>query len=202
MVLRDWLGFEGLCIGFIDKPDLIKNMTIFYCEFISKMLEIILKKVKPDYVHIGEDIAYEGKSMISVDLVREFLLPVWKQWGEIIKGSGCKIYDVDSDGYIGEMLPIWIEAGFDITDPIEIAAGNDLLKYRKEFGLDIAFLGGVDKRAIASGGKYIEEEIKRIKPIIKFGKYIPSCDHGIPSDVSWKKMIEYTKLLAEVTGWI
>jgi uroporphyrinogen decarboxylase len=202
MQLRDWMGFEGLCMGFMDNPGLIRNMINFYCEYISRMFERILKKLKPDYVHCGEDMAYKGKSMISPEFVRELFFPVWKQWGEIIHDSGCKIFDMDSDGYIGELIPIWVEAGFDITDPVEIAAGNDLMEYKERFGLEIAYLGGVDKRAIAAGGDMLKEEIKKIKSIIKFGKYIPSCDHGIPNDVSWKKMIEYSKLLAETTGWL
>ncbi len=202
MLLREWMGFEGMCMAFKDKPDLVKDMVNFYCDFISKILERVLKKVCPDYVHCGEDMAYKHKSMISPELTKELFFPVWKQWGEIIHGSGCKIFDIDSDGYIEELIPIFIEAGVDIVDPVEVAAGNDLVKYKKIFNQKIAYLGGVDKRAIASGGNIIKEEIEKLKPIIDSGKYIPSCDHGIPNNVSWPDMVEYTELLARATGWL
>ena len=62
-------------------------------------------------------------------------------------------------------------------------------------------IGGVDKREMAKGGANIAREIKRLAPIIKDGGYIPGCDHGVPSDVSWPHFIEYSELLARECCW-
>ena len=35
----------------------------------------------------------------------------------------------------------------------------------------------------------IENELKRLRPVIKSGGYIPGCDHGVPHDVSWENYI-------------
>ena len=140
--------------------------------------------------------------MISPAMTRQYLLPVWRKWGEIIKAAKVPIYMIDSDGYIGELIPIWIEAGINVCCPIEVAAGNDIVAFRKQFGKNMAFTGGVDKRAMAKGGKVIEAEIERLMPVIKSGGYIPSCDHGVPPDVSWQDYVYYTKLLAKATGWL
>ena len=115
---------------------------------------------------------------------------------------GVPIYAVDSDGYVGELIPLWIESGFQMNDPLEVAAGNDLSAYRKQFGRRMAYAGGVDKRAMAKGGEAIRNEIRRIEPVIAAGGYLPSCDHGIPPDVSWPNMVEYGRLLAKATGWL
>jgi hypothetical protein len=66
----------------------------------------------------------------------------------------------------------------------------------------MAYLGGVDKRSIAAGGKAIEDEIRRLEPVIKTGGFIPGCDHGVPADASWKDFLYYIKLLAQATGWL
>jgi hypothetical protein len=63
-------------------------------------------------------------------------------------------------------------------------------------------MGGVDKRAITKGGNVIEDELKRIEPVIRSGGYIPGCDHGVPSDVSWPDFVHYVKILAKMTGWM
>ena len=139
--------------------------------------------------------------MISPAMTREFIMPTWKRWGEIIHGAGIPIYDIDSDGFIGELIPLWIESGFQSCNPIEVAAGNDINDFRRRFGHNMAYQGGVDKRAMAKGGRVIEEEIRRITPVIRDGGYIPSCDHGIPPDVSWPNYVHYIKLLAAVNGW-
>lgn len=28
------------------------------------------------------------------------------------------------------------------------------------------------------------------------------CDHGVPPDISWPNFVEYSRLLAELTGWL
>jgi hypothetical protein len=44
--------------------------------------------------------------------------------------------------------------------------------------------------------------MRRLDPVIRAGGYLPSCDHGIPADVSWPNMIDYARLLAQATGWL
>ena len=115
MQMREWLGFGGLCTTFIDQSDMINDMIQFYEEFIARLLEIILSKVKLYYVHISEDMAYKEKSIISPQMAREFLMPTWIEWGKIVHEAGCPIYDMDCDGYVGELIPLWIETGFHIS---------------------------------------------------------------------------------------
>ena len=200
--LREWLGFETLCMMFHDEPGFVREMIDFWTEYISKLLEHTFSYFIPDEVHISEDMAYKGHSMISPEMVKEFLLPTWSQWGEIVKSAGVLLYGMDSDGFIGQLIPFWIESGFTHCDPIEVAAGNEINEFRTTFGRKIAFYGGIDKRAMAKGGEILEAEIERNLPVIHDGGFIPSCDHGIPADVSWPNYVLYTKLLAEVTGWL
>jgi uroporphyrinogen decarboxylase len=200
--LREWLGFENLCILFKDDPAWVKEMVTFWDQFVCCILEKTLRYTTLDEVHISEDMAYKSFSMISPAMTREFLLPAYQHWGEIIRSAGVPIYGMDSDGYIGQLIPVWLEAGINMCDPIEVAAGNDMLAFRKAFGHKMAFRGGVDKRAMARGGEEIEQEVSRLQPVIADGGYIPSCDHGVPSDVSWPNFVHYTGLLAKATGWL
>jgi len=200
--LREWLGFENLCMMFYDDPDFLREMLDFWSGYVASLLEKALQYVVPDEVHLSEDMAYKKFSMISPQMVREFLLPVYKRWGNIARNAGVPVYGIDSDGYIGELIPIWMEAGVNACDPIEVAAGNDIVAMRKEFGHKMAYRGGIDKRAMAKGGRILEEEVDRVTPVIRDGGYVPGCDHGIPADVSWQNFVHYVGLLAERTGWL
>ena len=200
--LREWLGFERLCLLFRDDPEWIREMIGFWSGYISHLLENTFAVFIPDEVHLSEDMAYKMYAMISPAMVREFLLPTWRQWGEIVRAAGAPLYGMDSDGFIGQLLPLWIEAGFTHCDPIEVAAGNDINEMRSRYGKKIAFYGGIDKRAMAEGGAVLEGEIARILPVIRDGGFIPSCDHGVPPDISWPNYVQCTKLLAQVTGWV
>ena len=200
--MREWCGFEGLCMMMMDQPDLVAEMAAFYTNFVAEMLQRIFEKVTPDVVHISEDMAYKQKAMISPSMTRRFCKPSWDRWTRQADTAGVPIIDMDSDGFVGELIPIWIESGINVCNPIEVAAGNDINEFRHRFGRDIAFRMGVDKRAMAAGGQVIRDELKRIEPVIKDGGFIPGCDHGVPSDVSWNNFVDYARMLGEMTGWL
>ena len=200
--MREWCGFEGLCMLMIEQPDLVADMADFYNDFIAEMLRRVFEHIVLDRIHISEDMAYKGASMISPAMVREFCKPSWDRWAKLATDAGVPLIDVDSDGFIGELIPIWIESGVNVCDPIEVAAHNDINAFRDEFGHKMAYTGGVDKRAIAKGGDVIRAELKRIEPVIRDGGFMPSCDHGVPSDISWPDFIDYSRLLAQMTGWL
>jgi len=200
--LREWCGFEGLCMMMIEQPDLVAEMAAFWADFVSTLLGRVFENVVPDIVHLSEDMAYKAKAMISPAMTREFCKPSWDAWARLSRDAGVPVVAVDSDGYVGELIPIWIESGLNLNDPVEVAAHNDINELRRQAGHQIAFRGGVDKRAIAKGGRAIRDELKRIEPVIRDGGYIPSCDHGVPNDVSWPDFVDYTRLLAKMTGWL
>ena len=200
--LREWMGFEGLCMAFVDNPDLVRAQLKFWEEHVCAMLDKIFAGYKPDAIHISEDMAYKAKAMISMDMTREFIMPVWKRWADQIHSAGVPLFMVDSDGFVGELIPLWIESGFQVNDPQEVAANNDLPAYSRQYGKRMGYTGGVDKRAIAKGGEVIRAEMRRLQPAIDAGGYIPGCDHGVPHDISWPNFIDYSRLLAQATGWL
>ncbi len=199
--LREWCGFEPLCILCADDPAFVEEMIAFWSDFVASLLERLFTHHVPDRFLINEDMAYKGASMISPAMTRRFLLPVWRRWLKLAREAGVPILDVDSDGNVDELIPLWIEAGFNCCDPIEVAAGCDLVAYRRRFGARMAYTGGIDKRCMAKGGQILEAEMARIAPVARGGGYIPGCDHGIPPDISWQNMHHFMRLWGEMTGW-
>ncbi len=200
--MREWCGFEGLCMLMIDDPGLVAEMADFWRAFVGRMLDRVLDRVVPDVFAVSEDMAYKGKSMISMDMARRFCLPAWRDWTQRVRAAGCPLVDMDSDGHIGELIPLWIEAGINVCDPIEVAAGCDLNAFRAAFGRRMAYRQGVDKRCIAAGGTVLRDELERLAPVVRDGGYIPGCDHGVPPDVSWPCFVDYCRRLAQLTGWL
>jgi uroporphyrinogen decarboxylase len=201
--LREWVGFEALCLLMLDDPDFVLEMVEFWTDFVSQTMAPLLSRVQLDYVLISEDMAFKQHSMISPAMVRRFLLPAYQQWIPAIKSSGCPIVEMDCDGCIADLLPLWIEAGMTCTVPVEVAAGNDIVAYRRRFGRQMAYRGGIDKRAIARGGEVMRAEVMRVvPPLLEEGGFIPGCDHGVPADISWPSFVDFSRLLAQLTGWL
>lgn len=201
--MREWVGMENLCILMATEPEFVHEMAEFWTEFTVMVFERLLAQVSVDVLQMSEDMAYKAHSMISPKMAREFLQPTYREWVRLFSAHGCQVFDMDSDGEISELIPIWIESGFNCCDPIEVAAGNDIVEFRKVFGRRMAYRGGIDKRAIAAGGQTMRDEVFRVvPPLFEEGGFLPSCDHGVPPDISWPDFIAYTRLLAELTGWL
>ena len=201
--LREWLGFENLCLLMAEDPSFVEELAGFWTDFVSRTLERVLEHFSPDYAMISEDMAYKMHSMISPAMTRHFLGPSYQRWVPQLKAGGCPLVCVDSDGHVGELIPLWIEYGIHCTVPLEVAAGNDLVEYRQRWGRQMAFMGGLDKRALALGGAAMEAEVMRVvPPLLREGGFIPACDHGVPPDISWPNYVAYSRRLAQLTGWL
>lgn len=201
--MREWVGMENLCMLMIDDPEFVMDMAQTWSQFVSATLTQITAHVVLDAVHMSEDMAYKAHSMISPAMVRRFLMPAYERWVGEARAGGCPIVDMDSDGNVEVLIPLWIEAGINVCDPIEVAAGNDIVAYRHRYGRQMAYWGGIDKRAIAAGGQVMRDEVMRVvPPLLVEGGFIPGCDHGVPPDISWPDFVAYSRLLAELTGWL
>jgi uroporphyrinogen decarboxylase len=200
--LREFCGMEGLCMMMYEQPDLVREMARFWTEFASATMARVLERVVPDMLHFSEDMAMKERPMISPEMTREFCAPCYRRWIGEATAAGVPLRAVDSDGRVDLLIPVWLECGINVVDPMEVAAGNDINAFRAQFGKKVAYQGGIDKRAIAAGGSVLRAELDRVRPVVDDGGYIPGCDHGVPPDISWQNFQEYALQLAEMTGWL
>ena len=102
-----------------------------------------------------------------------------------------------SCGYAMELVPSIIETGFECLQPIEVKAGNDLIALKKQYGDRLAFMGGIDVRAMASPNpEDIVREISTKIPIAKQGGgYIYHSDHSVPDNVSFEQYCRVMELV-------
>ena len=95
------------------------------------------------------------------------------------------------------MIDLYQEIGMDYLSPFEAASGCDVVRTGRERP-DLLISGGFDKRIIAQGKEAIDREIERIMPVMKKrGGYIPTCDHGVPEEVSFENYMYYRKRMLE-----
>jgi uroporphyrinogen decarboxylase len=195
---RYLMGLKNLMLAYYKQPELILDMADFWCEFNIQMAKKVLKDVHIDWATISEDMAYKGRSMISPQFFRIFMLPFYKRLTNFLREYGVDVIFVDSDGYVHDLIPLWIECGVNGTWPLEINAGNDLIRLRREYP-DFILSGGIDKLAIAKGPEAIEKELYGKLPyLLPYGGYIPSIDHIPPPDISLKNWEYYARLKAKL----
>jgi hypothetical protein len=58
--------------------------------------------------------------------------------------------------------------------------------------------GGIDKRILAQDKGAIDAHLKAILPfMVQRGGYYPTCDHGVPDDVSLENYLHYRRRIHE-----
>ncbi|MHB0939419.1 MAG: uroporphyrinogen decarboxylase family protein [Armatimonadota bacterium] len=197
---RDFAGFEELSVMFYDEPDMVHAIMEHLTDFIIALMDRVLRDVQVDMVLLNEDMAYKHAMMISPDMFREFMMPRYKRIVAAMKARGVPLVAVDSDGHVSDLFPLWLEAGIEATFPVEIAALNDPIAYRKQYGKQIAIFGAIDKREIRSYAQTYAEIMGKVPWLLEQGGYVPSIDHAIPPDMpvrSYFYMVELVHAIAE-----
>ena len=196
---RHLMGTEGMFLALYDDPSLVKDINAFFLDFVMGYWALIIEAVRPDCVMIWEDMAYSSGSMIGTDAFREFLSPYYRKMIGFLRDMGVQNIHVDCDGFVEELIPLWVELGVTGIFPIERKAGNDLGRIRERFpGLQI--LGGVDKRILAEGRTEaeIQRELAISAEILAQGGFVPHVDHHVSDDACWKNFRLYRARLNEL----
>ena len=122
-------------------------------------------------------------------------MPRYKRVTEHFRKHGIHHLFLDSDGNLEVLIPLLIECGITSIFPLEQAAGMDPVKLRKEYGKNLTFAGGIDKRALIKDKKAIEEELLgKVPRLLEQGGYFPSLDHTFPPDISYENFLYYLEL--------
>jgi len=197
--VRDWVGFEGLCMMCCDNPNLVHEMMEYVADFTVAALDKALSEVDVDYFYFNEDMAYKTASMISPEMVKTFMWPRYRKIVRFLRDKGVSVLVMDCDGHISELIPVWLDVGINVVSPVEIAAGNDPVAYRKKYGKNLGMFGGIDKRELRFDKARVRAEVMSKVPwLVEQGGYIPSVDHGIPPDVPVRNFLYMCELVKEI----
>ena len=194
---RELMGDE-IYLLFYDQPALVHAVMDFLGERMARLIERVSEHVQIDGVFIWEDMAYKGAPLISPEMFREFMLEPTRRVCEAARRCNASCISVDSDGDVTKLIPLWLEAGANVIDPFEVAAGMDVNRVRERFGDGFFMSGGFDKRALFHGRAEIDAEFERLRPALRRGKYLLSVDHSIPPEVSWDNCQYYVARKREI----
>lgn len=202
MYLRALMGPEELLYMFYDAPELIHACMQQWLKLADAVIACHQQQLSFDELFIAEDICYNHGSLISPDMIREFLLPYYQQLLENMRRRRLDKnrpigLQVDTDGFCEPVIDLYRGLGMTHMSPFEVASGCDVVRTGERYA-DLRISGGVDKRVLAKGPGAIDEMIARIFPAMQGrGGFIPTCDHGVPEEVSLANYLHYRKRCLE-----
>jgi len=192
--LAHLIGYENLFIWYCLESELVHDILDTFTSIWLAVFEEVIAQVEIDHWQIWEDISFGKGSMISLDMVRQFLNPYIKRIADFLKSKDVDDILLDTDGDCNDLIPIFMEAGVTGMYPFETHCGMDIVKVRKEYP-NLQILGGIPKSEIQLGKKRIDEILEPVDYVLKTGGYIPFGDHFIPPEVDFENFSYYREKL-------
>lgn len=187
--LRNWMGVEGFSVAVMTERPWVEEMMEHLTELTLTMIDRALPRQGVDLAWWWEDMCYNRGPLLSPRIFGEIMVPRYKRITRALREHGIDINVLDCDGRIYELAPGWLEAGINCMFPLEVAH-TDVSKLRKELPSVLLF-GGVDKHALIAGRNAIDAELKRLRPLIDQGRFVPCVDHRVPPDVTYSNYRYY-----------
>jgi len=163
-------GMEDLFMDFAVRKDyahhLIDTITDRCMMFLDEMLDSHGEDI--DIVYMADDYCSQLGPLFSPEMFGEFVFPYLRRMVDRVHSHG-KVFLLHVCGAVRPLLPMIIEAGVDMLEPIQTrAAGMEPSALKRDFGKDICFYGGVDlQRTLCRGTpESVSAEVRRLIDIL------------------------------------
>lgn len=184
-VTHSWVvGTETLLIALLEQPEWVKDMFDTMLSRSIAYLDMLWDAgFTFDSIFWCDDMGYKGTPFFSNAVYRDLLQPYHRRAVEWAHSKGIRAH-LHSCGDIMPLLPDILETGIDALNPLEVKAGMDVEKIKREYGDRLVLHGGINA-VLWDKKEEILAEIRRLVPVLKEnGGYLFSSDHSIPSAVS------------------
>ena len=196
---------EEWYVSTLTRRDYVRAVFEKQCEIalqnINTLAEIFGDTVQAAMV-TGTDFGTQRGPFISVDAYRDLFKPFHRQVNDLIhRRAGWKTF-IHSCGSVYQFLPDFIDAGFDILNPVQCSAAEmGAARLKKEFGEDLVFWGGgVDTQhtmAVGTPEEVYREVRERINLFNQGGGFVFDAIHNIQGNTPIENMLAMFRAIKE-----
>lgn len=197
----DWGSLTNACMAIMEKPDaveaLVRRTTDFYCV----CLERLLSRVSVDYASFYEPIAANTGPVISPAMFKRFAIPGYRKVIDLLEKFQVPLRVLcTTGGDLSSLMPFLINAGINGLWLSNIrSAGMEYRTLRREFGPEIALIGGIDTSALAENERAIRDTIHETVPaLLEKGRYLPCLDDRPRPNIPFSHYRLYRQCLNEI----
>jgi hypothetical protein len=167
----------------------------------KKIFEIVGNKIGA-FVITGTDFGTQTSLFFSVDTYRELFKPFHSKVNKWIhENTEWKTF-IHTDGAIEPLMSEFIEAEFDILNPVQISCKNmEPASLKKKYGKHLTFWGaGIDTQYTLPFGtpKEVKEQVRRLIEIFnKDGGFVFSSIHNVQASIPTDNMLAMFEVIRE-----
>ena len=137
---------EEWYVSTVIRKEYVRAVFERQCEIGLKNLETLIgilgDRVQAVFL-TGTDFGTQRGLFIGIEAYRELFKPYHKRVNDLVHARSDWKTFIHSCGAVAELIPDFIEAGFDILNPVQCSAVSmDARMLKKEFGAQLTFWGG------------------------------------------------------------
>jgi uroporphyrinogen decarboxylase len=185
--LLEFLRNDELLMLMVTEQDWVHDMMATHAQLVVGLAQRMWEAgIHFDGAFLACDLGYRNASLFSPATYRAVQFPHDRDVFDFFHAKGRPVI-LHSDGCVKALIPHFLDAGLDCLQPLEVKAGMDLIELKREYGDRLAFMGGIDARAMADPDPAaIEQEVRvKLETAKRGGGYIFHSDHSVPHDVSF-----------------
>jgi len=184
-------GIEEWYVTLASRKDFVRELFDRQTDIAIENLKTYFNAVGnlPDVVFIcGTDFGTQNGTFCSKETFLDLYMPYYKKMNDWIHANTTWKSFKHSCGAVADFIPMFIDAGFDILNPVQCScAGMEPEKIKREYGNDIVFWGGgVDTQNLLPNGSPNEirdQVLLRLEIFSKNGGYVFNAIHNVQGNV-------------------
>lgn len=196
-------GFENFLLNLAMNPEmihaLIDRMTEMYLELNDRYFSALRGKMEIWF--FGNDFGSQESLLMGKDMWAEFFFDNIQRLCALAHAHHLKVM-MHSCGAIAELIPLLIEAGVDILDPVQVTAkGMAPAELAARFGGTITFHGGIDTQGVLPRGdeatveRHIRDVVGAMAPT---GRYIFAPSQILGPDIPVENILTMYRTIKDI----
>jgi uroporphyrinogen decarboxylase len=190
--------FGGIerCIKMLEEPDAViaehEEILQGYLRRLGKIIDKFGRHIQ--LITMADDMGTQDRPMCRPKLIEQFSAPYIRRFCDFIhRNSDIKVF-LHNCGSIKPLIPLLIDCGIDVLNPVQISAGNMLpAQLKAEFGERMIFWGGgCDTQNVLASGTpaQVAENVRSLARTFKpGGGFVFNQVHNIMGDVPPENII-------------
>lgn len=149
-------GMEATLLDMVEDAELASEMFRRAADFSIELGEEACRRFPLDWFWTGDDVAGQRAMMFSPTTWRTLVKPHLRRVFDVGRRHGLPIA-YHCCGALRPIIPDLIEMGLNVLNPVQSnCPGMEPLELKREFGRDLAFMGGVDTQELLPNGSAAE----------------------------------------------
>lgn len=140
------MGFITFSKSLRKDKDLIENVIDFFYNYIKDLINV-LQEAGTTIFLIADDFGYKKRTFIPKIDIRKLFFEKYRKITHLIHLNRNKVI-LHSDGYISNLIDMFVDIGFDGIQSIEPNSGNNIFTLFKKYNGQICFIGNLDNGAM------------------------------------------------------